>query len=228
MPGIALTLLDIDADVIVLSEFRTSMGGQLRGLLADHGWRSQVCTDPPRGVNGMLIAARTPLEPLPPDPDVPESLRQRWVDARLPEWDLLVSGVHVPEVGRVTAHAAAWQFLLAMGRRRLDQDWVLIGDLNTGRRGEDSPAEAGRSPCEVVLATLLTLGYRDAWRASNPAGPMSERDATWYSPDGRPYRLDAAIVSPRLHPRLGPLEHRQEAQQDGWSDHAPVVLTLLS
>ena len=58
IPHIALAILDARPDVVALSEYRRSMGGQLAGVLADHGLKHQLCTDPPGRKNGVLLASR--------------------------------------------------------------------------------------------------------------------------------------------------------------------------
>src|SRR5438045_4049374 len=60
-PAIALSLLEHRADIVVLTEFRRTTGGQIAGVLFDHGLRFQHSTDPAQGTNGLLIASRTPM-----------------------------------------------------------------------------------------------------------------------------------------------------------------------
>src|SRR5262245_45388589 len=62
MPRIALAILSHRPDVVVLTEWRRTTGGQIAGVLADHGLKHQVCTDPPHGRNGVLVAARTRID----------------------------------------------------------------------------------------------------------------------------------------------------------------------
>jgi hypothetical protein len=48
LPEIVLALLGHRPDVVVLSEFRARLGGQIRGILADHGLSHQAATPPPQ------------------------------------------------------------------------------------------------------------------------------------------------------------------------------------
>ncbi|MEO1512500.1 MAG: hypothetical protein AAFU70_10525, partial [Planctomycetota bacterium] len=62
LPLIALELLEQDADVIGLCEFRACRGGSLRGVLYDHGYADQVALSGPEGGNGLLLASRVGLD----------------------------------------------------------------------------------------------------------------------------------------------------------------------
>lgn len=223
MPGIALHLLESGADVIALTEFRWSMGGQLAGVLRDHGWRHQLCTDPPPGRNGVLLCARRPLTPQRPAP-CPE-LAHRWLDAAIGGAPR-ITVVHLPDAS--TSHdeqarrkTAAWQALLGELRDAPDAEpRVLIGDLNTGRHLLDEPGR--RFTCTALLGKLTALGYRDAYRLLRPDG----RDVSWISHTGNGFRLDSAHVSRGLTPLVRAVEYDHEPLRRRLSDHAPVRLSL--
>lgn len=222
-PGIALHLLASRADAIALTEFRRSMGGQLAATLSDHGWRYQLCTDPPLGKNGTLLCARAPLKPGSPPP-CPE-LRHRWLDATLDQ-GIRVTALHLPdarstrgEAGR--RKAAAWHALLGeLHAAPSDEPRLIIGDLNTGRHHLDEPGS--RFTCTALLGKLSALGYQDAYRITNPAG----RAISWVSHAGNGFRLDTAVVSRKIVPLVRTLEYDQSPRLEGLSDHAPVRLTL--
>lgn len=222
-PQIALAILDLRPDLVVLTEFRRTTGGQLAGVLHDHGLNHQLCTDPPPQTNGILVAARSPLvrASSPRDPD----LAQRSLDAHLPEFDAWLTAVHLPDAARSDHHATArkanhWQALLRLARARAAGRHVLVGDFNTGRHRLD---EAGSTfTCTPLLGKLATLGYADAYRALDPAGA----DRSWYSHTGQGFRLDHAYVSPALRPALRAAEYLQTPRKQGLSDHAPMRLAL--
>lgn len=231
IPEIALALLAIDADVFVLCEYRRRMGGQLRGVLADHGWRHQVCTEPPEGVNGMLVAGRVALRAV--DAGAPSP--QRFLAVSVPDAGVQIAGVHIPDDSRPTARRAAWRHLVEHARAEKDGACLLIGDLNTGRDG-DGPA--GAYSCAEFLGLLWTYGYRDAFRVCH----REKEEFTWFDRagagrgeggdrvrkglGGNGFRIDAAHVSGSLLPRLERAEHVHGLRESGVSDHSALVVSL--
>ncbi|GJM19923.1 MAG: endonuclease [Phycisphaeraceae bacterium] len=222
-PEIALALLALRADVVVLTEFRRSTGGQIAGVLHDHGLPHQTHTDPPPAKNGVLLASRYPLQ-VPPTPDDPD-IAQRRIDARLLGPDCWITGVHVPDAARSDAHATArkarhFRSLISLARARAADFHAIVGDLNTGRHHLDEPGAV--STCTPLLGQIATLGYRDAYRELHPAG--TER--SWISHAGRGFRLDHALVSAPLAPTIRALEYAHRERRRKLSDHAPLTLEL--
>lgn len=237
MPRIALELLEIDADLIALCEYRAGiMGGQLRGVLADHGWVHQHDTSgaaPDAGRrNALLIAARTPLRPVRTRLSGPHAaLARKLATVELPELDLAVTVAHVPDARRGDARAesrksAAWHAVLAEASARRDRAHAVLGDLNTGRHRVD---ERGSTfTCTALLGRLRTMGYRDAWadRAEAEPGPARARAFSWVSHAGAGFRLDHAWCSEALSGSVAGAEYLQGPRLRGLSDHAALVVEL--
>ncbi|MBS0196114.1 MAG: hypothetical protein JSR77_05095 [Planctomycetes bacterium] len=213
LPEIALSLAEQRPDICVLTEFRAARGGQLRAVLADHGLGHQTATHGPGRLNGVLLASRQPLMEVTMDAG-------RWIDAAIPAADLRITAVHVPDDTQPGLKAACWQRLVAFGRERRGSRHIIIGDVNTGRRGQD--ALSGAFACEAMLGTLMSLGYVDAWRSLHP----ESRDATWVAPWGEGRRIDAAYISPPLATALREAQHIHDAREQGISDHAAVRVVL--
>ena len=206
MPEITLSLLEHRPDVIVITEYRTTIGGQIRGVLADHGLASQFCTDPAKGKNGVLIASRRSGERIATPRDLPEALHTRWLDVRLPAagGDVSITGVHVPDDSRPTAKAAFWRRMVDLATNRASERHLFIGDFNTGRhRLDESGATFG---CTSLLGAVCTLGYVDAfrhfeperrewsWRRPRPDRATSGESGT-FAPSQAGFRIDTALVS---------------------------------
>ncbi len=223
LPEIALALLDLAPDVIVLSEYRSARGGALRGVLADHGWHHQACSNPPPRTNGVLIAARFPFEPIQEEP-LPPSLAHRWLTIRLLMWDLVLTGLHLPEDQRRADKRGAWAYLLRSARLRIAQRAVFVGDFNTGRHRVD---EAGATfACSTQMGMLWSMGYRDAWRETNAHGRAGVPEASWQSPAGASFRIDHAFVSPVLAGAIEGAHLVQDLRERGLSDHTPLRVCL--
>lgn len=242
IPEIALALVASDADAIVLAEFRTTMGGQLRGVLADHGWEHQACTDPPEGRNGLLIASRRPITPLASpgaghSTDTPRSQRILAVGFGVCGTALLAA--HVPPLEARDGEAQeVWRRLIDLAAAHAATDTLILGDLNAGRffadeAGTTGPRRLHKDPPALQrvgaesLGRLALLGYADAWRAANARenAPIS-REFTWFSHLRRGVRIDHALASPSLLPRITGVWYEHSLRETSLSDHAPVVVDI--
>lgn len=214
IPEILLAVVEQRPDLVLLSEFRATRGGQLRAVLADHGLVEQVVSHRAGRSNGMLAAGRQGLRV----EVTPEAFAGREIDLWIGEGSLWVTGVHVADDALPTLKTAHWNRLIDLARARRDSRHVIIGDLNTARGSDTGDVLL----CGQRLGLLATLGYADAWREHHgaKAGP------TWVSPWGEGRRIDAAYVSRPLVSALVSVVHVDAAREDGHSDHAPVVIEV--
>lgn len=241
MPAIALSILDHRPDAVILTEYRRTTGGQIGAVLADHGLSRQVCTDPPPGRNGILIAARAaahiPARPSrPADAQAPlfhaaappttwartrhaRATRHRITELDLPDLELSIAAVHIPPDGDPTRESV-FQSAVQTASERRDRPFVLMGDFNAGRHHLDE--EGATFSCTRLLGTLAALGYADAWRTLNPAG----REFTWFSHEGSGFRIDHCFLSPPLAGRLSACRHSHKERQSGLSDHSMLLVDL--
>jgi exodeoxyribonuclease-3 len=225
LPEIILSVVRHRPDVVVLTEFRAARGSQIRAVLADHGLCHQASSHGGDGSgNGVLIASRLSLAMA--VQTGPCGSEGRWLEVGIPEHSLHVVGVHVPDDTRRSEKSAFWQRLVALGRSRLVENCLILGDFNTGRRHQDGPTSqmgaAQTTGCEALLGSLLSLGFVDAWRRLNPDG----REPSWVSPAGEGRRIDAAYLSPRLAPVLQAASYSHFERERRQSDHAPLLLDL--
>jgi len=217
LPEIILSLLAHKPDVVVLTEFRVTRGSSIRGVLNDHGLEFHLTSRSTSRVNGILIASRVPLLPV-LIAGAPEN--GRWLAARLPEQNLTVAGVHVPDDADAPGKRSYWEFLLGAAELWKTTDAVILGDFNTSRRGLDGGPKSQR--CTKQLESLLGRGYVDAWRSRNP----DKAEYSWFSHDGQGWRIDAAYLSPPLAERLQNAWYSQFEREAGLSDHAPLLVDL--
>ncbi len=218
MPAIALSLLEHGADVIVLTEYRRTTGGQIGGVLADHGLCHQFSTDPPKGCNGILIASRAPVA-LAEQP-VGAATARRLAEVAIPDLGFGLAGLHIPPDGPGPSRETVFQTAVAAAKRRRDEPFVLLGDFNAGRHRMDEDGET--FTCTRLLGQIATYGYVDAWRACHP----ETREFTWYSHEGSGFRIDHAFLSAPLAPRLQSCHFSHRERESGLSDHSALVVTL--
>lgn len=225
MAPIALALVELDADIVVITEFRSRTGGQIRAALHDHGWVHQAASRTPEDVNGVLLASRHPLREV----EIPRAgplswseLTTRLVLAEL-EWDgagLWVLGAHVPcaEVG--SARQAVFGALVKVGGHLRSHPGMILGDLNAGRHGVDERGATLEN--SAMLGRLSTLGFVDAWRALHPEG----REYSWFSHLGEGFRIDHALASAPLAPRVRSAWYEHSLREDGLSDHSALLVEV--
>jgi exonuclease III len=218
MPLIVLSLLEHSADVIVLTEYRRTTGGQIAGVLADHGLAYQFCTDPPKGCNGILIASRTPVRAVSQPGSA--SVARRLAEVAIDELGFHLAGLHIPPDGPGPGRAAVFQAAVAAAKRRQNEAFILLGDFNAGRHLVDEEGET--FTCTRLLGEIATYGFVDAWRVCHP----EKREYTWYSHEGRGFRIDHAFLSTPLAPRLLSCELSHRERESGLSDHSALVLDL--
>lgn len=238
MPEIVLTLLEHAADIVVLTEWRNHIGGQINGILADHGLRHQAHTNPPKGVNGVLIASRVPFD----TPATEQSSSwfgnpgsrpsrsglashdrarsRRFLEVELAELPLRIIGVHVPCDGTGLGREAVFQEAVSAARRAKDGNCVLIGDLNAGRHFLDE--EGATFTCTRLLGEIATMGYADAWRMLHP----SDREYSWFSHEGSGFRIDHAFVSAPLREHVKCCEYSHNERENDLSDHSLMVVEI--
>lgn len=219
-PEIAVRLTELGPDIVVLTEFRRTMGGQIAGVLFDHGLNHQVSTNPRAGLNGVFIASRTPIEP--GRAPCHERFSNRWLDVRLPEFDTWLTAIHAPDTHRsdpkrIQRQAAYWQGLVGLANARKNERMLIAGDLNTGRHRLDELGETFTG--SWFLGRLWTLGFRDAYRLIEPR----ERASTWSSHTGSGFRIDAVWASQALRNSVQNAWHDTATKDARVSDHAPVI-----
>ncbi|MEX2217337.1 MAG: endonuclease/exonuclease/phosphatase family protein [Phycisphaerales bacterium] len=229
MAPIALQLLEHAADVFILSEFRWRTGGQIAGILADHGWPHQTATEAPEGQNALLIASRTPLVGAGGGPSTPggpalcdhaAAVGRRMAEVCLPTLGLSLAAVHIPCPGRGLGRGAVFQAVIAAARRRRSESFLLMGDFNAGRHrlDEDGTTFAGTR----CLGQLAAMGYRDAWRDRHPCAT----DRSWYSHAGAGFRIDHAMVSAPLAARVRRCWYSHAERERGLSDHSAIAIEI--
>lgn len=215
MPEIAHAIAAHTPDVVALSEVRRTTGGQIAGALADVGLSHWAWTEPPAGINGVLIASRTPFAVSRFDP--PAS--QRLLAARFTLFDLNLIAAHVPpDPGSERSHA--WKSLLDYAKSRMGERTVVLGDLNAGRDGD---LHAFKLDGQESLGKLWTWGYRDLFRKEN-TGPS---EFSWLTPDRQGGgRIDHAIASASLAAGESSVRYSHAERDLRISDHSVLLVDL--
>jgi endonuclease/exonuclease/phosphatase family metal-dependent hydrolase len=240
-------LAEQPADVVALQEIRLTSLAAWRGALAELGF-THIATsfdayDPglpqaPERRLGVLIAARSPLEPLEP-PALPWPERLLGVRTVLDGEPVDIWNLHAPlssKPGQVKV--ATLEAVCEHLAPSSDVPRVLVGDLNTpqyeSREGEVQTFARTRSGRirpgygerhdEAELALIVTLrehGYEDAFRTLH--GYM-RRDRSYVFMNGRVgWRLDHVIVRGL---RIAGCDYVHDWRERKLSDHSAMWADL--
>lgn len=204
-------------DVLILPEYRNNPAGQtLRGWLTQFGHVHQAAgmTEQPAH-NSVFVSSRLPFERI----EFPElgAEARRCVAVKIGRLTLLAFYFATMEAKR-----PLFQFIQRLPTAMLKKETLLMGDFNTGCRYWDE----GRMDLSLVdqFGAVLGCGWTDVWRMRNPG----VREWSWVEPWGRHtgYRLDHALVSPALLPRVADVRYSHAEREAGVSDHSSIVLEL--
>lgn len=244
VPEQALALARRPAGIVALQEVRVTALAAWREALGALGFTHVAATltdlgpRPPERRLGVLVAARMPVEPLPPL-DLPWPERHLAVRTEVGGAEAELHVLHSPissKPGQVKV--LTLEAVHAALAAPCDVPRILTGDLNTpqyeSREGEVQSfarTRAGRirpthgerhDAAELgVVVGLLEHGYVDAFRFVHGYG---RRDRSWLYPHGKMgYRLDHIIVR-GLVPSACEYEHGW--RDAGLSDHAAIWADL--
>lgn len=214
VPRILDRIAAIDADVVVLTEFRLGRTGDamLSGLAAA-GLAHVAMRQAPSRTNTVVVASREPLRPV---AAVPEPHSRHIVAVEIS--DLAVFGVYFPQRG---AKRPVFDWLLSLPAEWRRRPALILGDLNTGRN--DLDIEPGGTPFDVAEAMdeLAAASWTDAWRHFHG----STREYSWRSPK-RGFRIDHALASAPLLPRVRGAWYDHTVREAGESDHSLLVVEV--
>jgi exodeoxyribonuclease III len=214
---IALALHDLNAEIAVLGEYRTTGSQALLEELERYGFKEPTLTSPLAMRGGLAIASTVPLRRVP----LPESLSQfesRFLEVEVPGKDLRIVGLY--GLLEDEPFADFWRAVLAELRERAAQPTLVIGDLNTGESMLDAPQK--NFYCSKYFSELPSLGYIDLWRRQHGR----ERKEFSYYGRVNGYRLDHAFGSDSLTSRVLDCRYSHGEREAGLSDHSPLLVQL--
>ncbi|MDP3066710.1 MAG: hypothetical protein Q8N08_08225, partial [Methanobacteriaceae archaeon] len=134
--------------MIVLTEFiKNDNGQQIIQKLADMGYKTEISNDD--GRNGSFIASK--------DEFVTRKVEDRWVEVYIPEKDLQVWGVYVPDQPGAQKDLF-WKKILEYAKEHREENVVIIGDFNSCTT-EDSSNKTEYYAKDLMK--LEELGYID-------------------------------------------------------------------
>lgn len=129
----------------------------------------------------VLVASRTPLGPSEGSMGAEASVGG-YLEVRVPAHGLMIAGVYVPVISAVplAEKRRFWRMLHDAARRRLQEPFVLVGDLNTGDFPLDKERPGRPFSCTPEYRQMAELGMVEAWRVLNGGA----QEYSWRSNQG--------------------------------------------
>jgi exonuclease III len=208
--------------LVVLTEFHPDRSEAVALDLREAGLRHRASAPAGYGYE-VFIASRTPLQAR-QGTQATDALVGAYLEVVVPAHDVVVAGVYVPVISAVSLanKRRFWGMLHDAARRRLEEPYVLVGDLNTGDFPIDKETPGRPFSCTQEYRQMCELGMVEAWRAANG----DRREYSWRSRQGTGFRLDHAFLSPGIRARLTGARYSHGEREAKISDHSILIVDL--
>jgi exonuclease III len=212
---IASYLLSQSADVIVTTEFGATPGCLALSARLEAGGYARFDSAPPAqgGAGFVAVFVRAPAEHHSIDVDPGDRPRVAAIRSR----DVVVVGLYFAQK---QAKNSLYARLIASSCGLIDDNTILIGDFNTGRRELDHEGTVFTSARQ--FETLLELGWRDLWR--DVRGEHA-REYSWVTSKGVGFRIDHALAAPSIRARLFDCRY-DHGTRPYLTDHSALIVDL--
>ena len=203
----------IDAQIVVLSEFRNNAtGAKLRMMALQQGYRYQIVSAAPSANNSVFILSKFPCDVelfSKSDPIYFHNIIKVEFDA------FSVYGMYLPHKKKHVLFD-----LIHERAKSDDKPMVFCGDFNCGINYLDQKGNSFWYEDELKL--LGELNCVDAFRALHGEAKVY----SWFSHQGNGYRYDHTWVHKDLIPIVQSCEYLHQYREVGLSDHSPMILSL--
>ncbi|WP_042349301.1 endonuclease/exonuclease/phosphatase family protein [Bacillus massiliigorillae] len=217
---ISTTLVEYNADVIVLSEFwEGEKGDFIKKQLTEAGYIYQVTHQAPFKVNSVFVASKIACEDI-TNMDEYAVPYERWTEFYFPESDFTLLGVHIPNHNcKLHDKEVFWEEMNTYAKNNLQKNGLIIGDFNTVLQedSQDKPLS-----CTKYLSQLADTGWMDCWRFKHE----NATEFSYFNTEGKGFRLDDAFITPSLQNKVVSCELSHKEREEKLSDHSILLVEL--
>ncbi len=214
---IGAAILAHNPDLIALIEFVPGSSVSLLELLKRSGFTQSLCTDRQGFCYAVCLLSKSPL------------LRRRsgisvleesglWLEASVPEHGFRLGVLHAPTSSRLRMREYL-SALVSVAEQRSQCPFLFVGDFNTGVPPADGPMKNFGDVDRFT--SLQSAGFTDVWRHLHP----DCIEHTWCR-NGKSYRIDHALASSLLAPRIEQCRYSHEERERGCSDHSVLLVEV--
>jgi len=210
---IADYLLENEAEIIVLTEFReNSSGALLTDRLTATGLQRFVAPAQDARKNRVALFAPSSARALPVSPEDEDAHRIVACEVN----GVAIAGVYFAQL----AQKATLFDYLNKRLPPLHEDVLVIGDFNTGLHYLDEPGAT--FACADQFQKMGERGYSDLWRRAHGEGA---REYSWMSSQRNGFRIDHAMGTGTIPSRTVACYYDHDTRRD-FTDHSALWVTL--
>ena len=206
-----------EPDIVALIEFIPSVAARFLRSLHEKGFRHQICTARNGFEYAVCVLSKKPIETRSSGiPVLDES--GLWLEISAPDYGISCGVVHAPTSPRRRMK----DFLSALAQvavSRAPDQFLFAGDFNTGIGPADGPLRNFGDVDRFVA--LQENGFSDVWRFVH----ADRIEHTW-SRNEKSYRIDHALASRGLLPRIRDCRYSHQERLDGISDHSLLMVEI--
>ena len=215
---VAASIIGHDADFVALVEFVPGTALSLLTQLRGSGLTHQICGESNGHDHTVCVLSKAPVTRQLSESSLLNA-SGLWLEICIPDWGFSAGIVHVPtKRGQKRPYCEA---LVEVAERRRGVPFVFAGDFNTGRHPEDGDLQS--LGCADRFERMQNAGFRDTWRYFH-----GDRRECTFAVKGKEYRIDHALVSADLIPRVTACRYSHDERRAGESDHSVLLLEMES
>jgi len=204
-------------DIVALIEFIPSTAELLLQSLRAVGFDDEICTTQNGFDYAVCVLSKTPISTLPSGISTLDD-SGLWLEVTVPAHRFSFGVVHVPTKSQ-SKMKAFLTALVQVASLNADQPFIFVGDFNTGIGPADGPLNNFGDVDRFVA--LQRTGFTDAWRHVHG----NKLEPTWCR-DGKSYRIDHALASSGLLPRIRDCRYSHMERDSGASDHSALLIEI--
>ena len=204
-------------DLIALIEFVPNSSASLFELLHRNGFTEKLCSER-QGFNyAVCVFSKSPIQRHLSGISLLED-SGLWLEVSVPAHGFKLGVLHAPTSSRLRMREYL-SALVTVAEKRSRRSFLFVGDFNTGEPPADGPIKNFGDVDRFT--SLQTAGFTDVWRHLHP-GCI---EYTWCR-NGKSYRIDHALASASLLPRIERCIYSHGERECGSSDHSVLLLEV--
>lgn len=212
VPAILQFITRLNADVLVLTEFRAGpKGAEIRDSLRACGYEFQTQSSVDAGRNAVLIASRIAASIIDLAAGPPS---QEHCLSVIQVRELTLCACYFPQGER---KRPVFDRVLELSSK-LHPLGLVLGDLNTGLPFQDEKGQSFK--CIDAFQSLVKGRLIDAWRSRHP----SAREYSWLSSHGNGFRIDHALATVGFNSLISRVEYDHSPRESRITDHSALVV----
>jgi hypothetical protein len=206
------------ADIVALIEFVPGALETLGTAISGMGFGHRLSTKPNGRDHSMCVFSKLPISGHRSGSQILDG-SGLWLELKVPSHGFSFGLVHVPTKTR-SIKLEFLEEVIQLAPRIAKEDFLMAGDFNTGVHVDDGPLKT-LGGVEQFLA-IKGKGFTDVWRQFH--GTKTEH--TYVYRETTSYRIDHAMASEGMMPRIRSCNYSHQERLAGISDHSVLFVEV--